>query len=50
MNGGRIIPDKTFPLTLSSTNAGDRADYNFTMTLTSDLSPDCTIEIYFPAQ
>lgn len=49
-NEGRIFPDKTFPVTLSSTNAGDLAQYNFTLQIESTVIPDCSVDIEFPEQ
>lgn len=47
---GKIIPDKTRPITMSSTNALNKAEYNFTMKLESNTIPGCTIQIQFPDQ
>src|SRR3990167_3276564 len=50
IHGGKIIPDKTRPITMSSTNALSKAEYNFTMKLESNTIPGCTIQIQFPDQ
>jgi hypothetical protein len=47
---GKIIPDKTMPITMSSTNALKNADYNFTMKLETNAVPGCNIQIMFPEQ
>lgn len=49
-SSGKIIPDKTLPITVSSTNALKNAEYNFTMKLETNTIPGCLIEILFPEQ
>ena len=50
IGAGKIIPDKTLPITMSSTNALMNAEYNFTMKLETNTIPGCLIEILFPDQ
>ena len=45
---GRVRPFGASSILLSSANAGDVSDYNFTMTLDTDLPAGGTIEISFP--
>jgi hypothetical protein len=47
---GKIVPDKTMPITMSSTNALRNADYNFTMKVETNTVPGCYINIKFPDQ
>lgn len=49
-SSGKIIPDKTMPITMSSTNALRNSDYNFTMKLETNTVPGCFIDILFPSQ
>ncbi len=48
VNSGLVRPYGAQYIILSSTNAGDVADYNFTMTLDTDLPATGQIEISFP--
>ena len=50
IEAGKIYPDKTLPITVSSTNALRNAEYNFTMKLETNTIPGCLIEILFPEQ
>ncbi len=45
---GKVRPYGAHSIVLTSTNAGDLADYNFTMTLDTDLPAGGVIEITFP--
>jgi len=45
---GKVRPFGANSIVLSSTNAGDLADYNFTMTLDTDLPSTGFINIIFP--
>ena len=45
---GKVKPYGAQSIVLSSTNAGDIADYNFTMSLDTDLPSTGVIEISFP--
>lgn len=45
---GQVKPYGARSIVLSSTNAGDIADYNFTMSLDTDLPSNGFIEISFP--
>jgi hypothetical protein len=50
ISSGRIYPDKTLPITVSSTNALRNAEYNFTLKMDTNSIPGCFIEIVFPEQ
>jgi hypothetical protein len=50
LQGGKIIPDKTLPIQMSTTNALRNAEYIFTMKLETSTIPGCFIEILFPDQ
>lgn len=45
---GTVYPFGATPIVLSSTNAGDIADYNFSIVLDTPLPASGTIEITFP--
>ncbi len=45
---GKVRPHGAHSIVLSSTNAGDLADYNLTMTLDTDLPSNGVVRIMFP--
>lgn len=47
---GKVEPHKNKGITISSANAGDFSEYNFTMKLESDLPESGTISVTFPQE
>lgn len=45
-----LIPDKTFPITLTSTNSEDISDYTIRFSSTVSFNSDCQLDLWFPAE